>query len=113
MHTSAFLPYTQKTGVKVVEGTFGDEVDIVTKVKTSNPGEFNVMKEEVESLGVKILLDPRYKGKVAGDFEMQQRVWYAALQSGQDPNNIVDLDAVWDKARQSRDQVKKKRNLRG
>lgn len=174
MHTSAFLPYTQKTGVKVVEGTFGDEVDIVTKVKTSNPGEFNVIhsggvdwykryvdlgwgseineasipnlklvmptmldalrkvtpkaisavpydygtsgiayntkyitKEEVESLGVKILLDPRYKGKVAGDFEMQQRVWYAALQSGQDPNNIVDLDAVWDKARQSRDQVKK------
>lgn len=43
MHTSAFLPYTQKTGVKVVEGTFGDEVDIVTKVKTSNPGEFNVI----------------------------------------------------------------------
>src|SRR5512146_1334006 len=37
LHKNAFLPYTQKTGIKVVEGTFGDEVDILTKVKTSNP----------------------------------------------------------------------------
>ncbi|MEA2779293.1 MAG: spermidine/putrescine transport system substrate-binding protein, partial [Rhodospirillaceae bacterium] len=174
MHKSAFLPYTQKTGVKVVEGTFGDEIDILTKVKTSNPGDFNVIhssgvdwykryvdlgwgselnegnipnlklvmapmldalrkvtpkalsavpydygtsgiayntkyisKDEVEKLGPNILLDKRYKGKIAGDYEMQQRVWYGALQSGQDPNNIGDIDAVWAKVRESRDLVKK------
>jgi spermidine/putrescine transport system substrate-binding protein len=174
LHKNAFVPYSQKTGIKVVEGTFGDEVDILTKVKTSNPGDFNVIhsagvdwykryvdlgwnstlneanipnlklvmtamldayhkvtpgtlsaapydfgtsgiayntkyisKEEVEQLGPNILLQEKYKGKIAGDYEMQQRVWYAALQSGQDPNNIKDMDAVWDKCRQSRDLVKK------
>jgi spermidine/putrescine transport system substrate-binding protein len=174
MHKAAFVPFSQKTGVKVVEGTFGDEIDILTKVKTSNPGDFNIIhssgvdwykryvdlgwnseineanipnlkllmpamiepyrkvtpkalscapydfgtsgiayntkyisKDEVEKLGPNILLDPRYKGKVAGDYEMQQRVWYGALQSGQDPNNIKDIDAVWEKCRQSRDLVKK------
>jgi spermidine/putrescine transport system substrate-binding protein len=174
MHKSAFLPYTEKTGVKVVEGTFGDEIDILTKVKTSNPGDFNIVhssgvdwykryvdlgwgselneanipnlklvmptmldalrkvtpkalsavpydfgtsgiayntkyisKDEVEKLGANILLDKRYKGKIAGDYEMQQRVWYGALQSGQDPNNIKDIEAVWAKVRESRDLVKK------
>ena len=38
---------------------------------------------------------------------MQTRVWYGALQTGQNPNDIKDIDAVWDKARESRDLVKK------
>lgn len=36
----ALQPYTAKTGIKVVQGTFGDESEILTKVKTANPGEF-------------------------------------------------------------------------
>ena len=31
----AFQPYTAKSGVKVVQGTFGDENEIITKMKTS------------------------------------------------------------------------------
>jgi Spermidine/putrescine-binding periplasmic protein len=43
LHNNAFVPFTQKTGVKVVEGTFGDEIDILTKVKAGNPGDYNVI----------------------------------------------------------------------
>ena len=38
---------------------------------------------------------------------MTTRVWYAALATGQDPNNIKDMDAVWAKVRESRDLAKK------
>ena len=39
----AFQPYTKKTGIKVVQRTFGDENEIITKVKTSKPGDFQVV----------------------------------------------------------------------
>lgn len=39
----AFQPYTAKTGIKVVQGTFGDESEILTRVKTSTPGEFQII----------------------------------------------------------------------
>ena len=38
---------------------------------------------------------------------MTTRVWYAALQTGQNPNDIKDMDAVWAKVRESRDLAKK------
>lgn len=41
----AFQPYTKKTGIKVVQGTFGDENEIITKVKTSKPGDFQVVHD--------------------------------------------------------------------
>jgi spermidine/putrescine transport system substrate-binding protein len=169
----AFQPYTKKTGLKVVQGTFGDENEIITKVKTSNPGDFqivhssgveyykkyvdggwvseineanipnmvNVMTamiepfrkmtpklsavpydygttgiayntkvispEEAKEKGVNLLIDKKYAGKIGGFSEMNTRVWYGALQSGQSPNDIKDIEAVWAKARESRDLVKK------
>jgi spermidine/putrescine transport system substrate-binding protein len=39
----AFQPYTAKTGIKVVQGTFGDENEIITKIKTAKPGDFQVV----------------------------------------------------------------------
>jgi spermidine/putrescine transport system substrate-binding protein len=173
LHKNAFEPYTKKTGIKVVEGTFGDENEIVTKVKTANPGDYQVIhssgieyykryvdlgvtseldesripnlklvmpalmepfrkltpklsaapydygttgiayntkvisKEEAEAKGAMLLIDPKYKGKIGGYGDMETRVWYGALQSNQDPNSIKDMDAVWAKARESRDLVKK------
>jgi len=169
----AFQPYTKKTGLKVVQGTFGDENEIITKVKTSNPGDFqivhssgveyykkyvdggwvseineanipnmvNVMAamiepfrkmtpklsavpydygttgiayntkvispEEAKEKGVNLLIDKKYAGKIGGFSEMNTRVWYGALQSGQSPNDVKDIEAVWAKARESRDLVKK------
>ncbi|TXH34155.1 MAG: extracellular solute-binding protein [Rhodospirillaceae bacterium] len=41
-HNNAFPPYTEKTGVKVVEGEFGDTDEFLSLVKASQPGEYNV-----------------------------------------------------------------------
>lgn len=61
----------------------------------------------VERAGVNALIDTRYKGKIGGDMNWAQRIWYAALQSNQNPNDIRDMNAVWDKVRQSKDVVLK------
>jgi spermidine/putrescine transport system substrate-binding protein len=169
----AFQPYSKKTGLKVVQGTFGDENEVITKIKTSNPGDFqivhssgveyykkyvdggwvseineanipnmaNVMTAMIEPFrkltpklsavpydygttgiayntkvisdaeakekGVNLLIDKKYAGKIGGYQEMNTRVWYAALQSGQNPNDIKDIDAVWAKVREARDITKK------
>ena len=39
----AFQPYTAKTGRKVVQGTFDDENVVLTKIKSSNPGDFQII----------------------------------------------------------------------
>ena len=169
----AFQPYTAKTGIKVTQGTFGDESEILTKVKTATPGEFQVIhssgveyykryadgglltkineanipnmknvmtamiepfrqitpdlscvpydygttgiayntkvisEEEAKEKGAMLLVDPKYQGKIGGFGDMVTRVWYAALQTGQDPNSIGDIEAVWAKIREQRDMVKK------
>jgi len=169
----AFQPYTKKTGLKVVQGTFGDENEVITKVKTSNPGDFqiihssgteyykkyvdggwvseineanipnmvNVMAamiepfrkltpklsavpydygttgiayntkaispEEAKEKGANLLIDKKYAGKIGGFGDKNTRVWYAALQTGQSPNDIKDIEAVWAKVRESRDMAKK------
>jgi spermidine/putrescine transport system substrate-binding protein len=169
----AFQPYTAKTGIKVVQGTFGDESEIVTKVKTANPGDFQIIhssgveyykryvdggfvseineanipnmqyvmqamiepfrkmtpklscvpydygttgiayntkvisEAEAKEKGAKLLIDPKYQGKIGGYGDMVTRVWYAALATGQNPNDIKDVDAIWETVRTSRDLVKK------
>lgn len=169
----AFQPYTAKSGIKVVQGTFGDENEIITKIKTSKEGDYQIVHssgvnyyikyvqagynseineanipnmanvltamiepfrkitpklsavpydygttgiaynttvispEEAKAQGAKLLADPKYAGKVGGYADMTTRVWYAALATGQDPNNIADMDAVWAKVRETRDLAKK------
>ena len=169
----AFQPYTKKTGLKVVQGTFGDENEIITKVKTANPGDFqiihssgveyykkyvdggclseineanipnlaNVMpamiepfrkmtpklsaapydygttgiayntkvisQDEAKEKGANLLIDKKYEDKIGGFGDKNTRVWYAALQSGQNPNDVKDIEAVWAKVRESRDLTKK------
>lgn len=169
----AFQPYTTKTKIKVVQGTFGDEDEIITKIKTSKPGDYQVIHssgvnyyikyvnggltseineanipnmanvlqpmidpfrkltpklsavpydygttgiayntkvispEEAKEKGAALLLDKKYAGKVGGYDDMTTRVWYAALATGQDPNNLKDMDAIWAKVRETRDLAKK------
>ena len=169
----AFQPYTAKTKVKVVQGTFGDEDEIITKIKTAKPGDYQVIHssgvnyyikyvnggltseineanipnmanvlqpmiepfrkltpklsavpydygttgiayntkvispEEAKEKGAQLLLDKKYAGKVGGYDDMTTRVWYAALATGQDPNNIKDMDTIWAKVRETRDLAKK------
>jgi spermidine/putrescine transport system substrate-binding protein len=169
----AFQPYTKKTGCKVVQGTFDDENVVLTKIKSANPGDYQVIhssgveyykkyidggytseineanipnmvnvmasmiepfrkmtpklscvpydygttgiayntkvitKEEAEEKGANLLVDPKYKGKIGAYGDMVTRVWYASLQTGQDPNNAKDMEAVWAKVREARDLTKK------
>ncbi|HWA44978.1 MAG TPA: extracellular solute-binding protein [Hypericibacter adhaerens] len=169
----AFQPYTAKTGIKVVQGTFDDESVVITKIKSASPGDFqiihssgveyykkyvdngwvseineanipnlaNVMaamiepfrkmtpklscapydygttgiayntkyisEAEAKEKGANLLVDPKYKGKIGAYGDMVTRVWYASLQTGQNPNDAKDMDAVWAKVREARDLTKK------
>ncbi len=68
----------------------------------------HVTKEEAEALGANLLLKKELKGKIGGwGGDWANRAWYGALQSGQDPNNIKDWDAIWSKVREHRDLVLK------
>ncbi len=67
-----------------------------------------VSEEKAKELGANLLLDKELKGKIGGwGGDWANRAWYGALQTNQDPNNIQDWDAVWDKAREHRDLVLK------
>lgn len=166
----AFDPYTEKTGVKVVDGTFGGGDEYLSRVKASQPGEYNIAHlsgvfdyaryvnldlgstldeskipnlefvipkltevfrkvtdgklscvpydygttglaynrkyisdDEMKEKGAKILIDEKYKGKIGGWSDWRTRIWYASLQTGQDPNNATDMDAVWAAIRTNRD----------
>lgn len=41
-HNFAFPPFTEKTGIKVAEGEFGDTDEFLTLVRAAQPGEYNV-----------------------------------------------------------------------
>jgi spermidine/putrescine transport system substrate-binding protein len=166
----AFKPYTDKTGIEVVDGTFGSGDEYLSRIKASQPGEYNIAHlsgvfdyvryhnldyssqlnednipnlqnvivalqdvlrgvsggtlsavpydygttslaynrkhisdDEMKEKGAMLLIDEAYKGKIGGWGEWKTRIWYGALQTGQDPNNIQDMDAVWDAIRQHRD----------
>lgn len=67
-----------------------------------------VSEEKALELGANLLLDKELKGKIGGwGGDWANRAWYGALQSNQDPNDIQDWDAVWDKAREHRELVLK------
>lgn len=173
----AFKPFTEATGIKVIDGEFGDMNSFLTRVKASYPpgGEFNIAhlsavfdyarytnlgfssvldeskipnlanvmesmirplreitkgtlsavpydlgqtgiayntqhisKEKAEKLGASLLWDKELKGKLGsweGDF--RTNMWYAALHTGQSPNNITDLKAIWEALREQRGLIKK------
>jgi len=166
----AFDPYTAKTGIEVVDGTFSGGDEYLAQVRASQPGEYNlahlsgvfdyaryrnfdlttelnldnipnfdlvmsslvepyraitpdalsgvpydygttglaynraqISDEEMQEKGARILLDAAYEGKIGGWSDWRTRVWYGALQTGQDPNDIQDMEAVWDAIRTHRD----------
>ncbi len=166
----AFDPYTGKTGIEVVDGTFSGGDEYLAQVRASQPGEYNIAHlsgvfdyaryrnfdltteldlanipnfelvmtrlvepyraitpdalsavpynygttglaynrahlsdEEMQEKGARILIDAAYEGKIGGWSDWRTRIWYGALQTGQDPNDIQDMDAVWDAIRQHRD----------
>jgi spermidine/putrescine transport system substrate-binding protein len=67
-----------------------------------------IPKEKAESLGASLLYDKSLKGKL-GSWEGDHitNMWYAALHTGQDPNNITDEKAVWAALKEQRGLIKK------
>lgn len=67
-----------------------------------------ISEAEAQELGADLLLMQKYKGKIGGwGGDWANRAWFGALQSGQNPNDIQDWDAVWDKVREHRELVAK------
>jgi len=67
-----------------------------------------ISREKAEKLGASLLFDKSLKGKLGswgGDF--RTNMWYAALHTGQNPNNIKDLDAVWNALKEQQGLMKK------
>lgn len=175
-HKYAFEPFTKATGVKVVEGEFGNMDTYLTRVKASFPpgGEFNlahlsgvfdyaryvnlgyqvvldeskipnlknvmpalmapyraitsgtlsaapydygqtglayntkhVPKDKADKLGAGLLFDKDLSGKLGSFDDWRTNIWYAALHTGQNPNEIKDLEAVWAALREQRKLMKK------
>jgi spermidine/putrescine transport system substrate-binding protein len=67
-----------------------------------------ISRKKAEKLGASLLWDQELKGKMGswgGDF--RTNMWYAALHTGQNPNNMTDLKAIWAALREQRDLMKK------
>ncbi|MFO7714253.1 extracellular solute-binding protein [Desulfosarcina sp.] len=172
----AFNPFTKATGIKVVDGEFGDMDTYLTRVKASFPpgGEFNlahlsgvfdyaryvglgydvaldeskipnlkyvmtammepyrkitngklsavpydygqtgiayntkyISKDKAEKMGASLLWDKDLNKKLGSWGDWRTNIWYAALHTGQNPNNITDLDAMWNALRQQVPMIKK------
>lgn len=63
----------------------------------------HISDEEAREKGAGLLIDEAYKGRIGGWSDWRTRIWYGALQTGQDPNNIEDMEAVWNAIRTHRD----------
>ena len=61
-----------------------------------------ISDEEAQEMGAMLTMHPDHQGRIGGWSEWVTRIWYGALHTGQDPNNIGDIDAVWEKLREHR-----------
>jgi len=67
----------------------------------------HISEVEMKEKGADILVDEKYKGKIGGWGDWRTRLWYGALQTDQNPNDIKNLESAWDKVREHRDLVLK------
>jgi spermidine/putrescine transport system substrate-binding protein len=66
-----------------------------------------VTKDKAEKAGASLLWDKELKGKLGSFNDWRTNIWYAALHTGQNPNNISDLKTIWQALREQRDLMKK------
>jgi spermidine/putrescine transport system substrate-binding protein len=66
-----------------------------------------ISKEKAEGMGVNLLWEKSLKGKLGNVNMWRDNIWYAALKSGQDPNNIQDIDTCWSLLREQQKLMKK------
>ncbi len=61
-----------------------------------------VSDDYAHEMGARMLVDPQWKGKIGSYQDWREQIWFAALATDQDPNDIKDMDAVWDSMRKHR-----------
>jgi spermidine/putrescine transport system substrate-binding protein len=67
-----------------------------------------VSKEKAEELGAGLLWDKELNNRLGGwGDDHRTNIWYAALHTGQNPNDIQDMDAVWNALREQREMIRK------
>jgi len=66
-----------------------------------------IKKEKAEKLGASLLWDKDLNKKLGSWGDWRTNIWYAALHTGQNPNDIKDMTAVWDALKVQREMVKK------
>lgn len=66
-----------------------------------------ISKDKAEKMGAALLWDKGLKGKLGSWGDWRTNIWYAALYTGQYPNDIKDMDAIWAALREQRDLIKK------
>ncbi len=132
-HLSAVYDYARYTelgfGVALDEGKIPNMKNVMTKMtdtlKAISGGTLSavpydigqtgiayntekISKERAEKLGAALLWEKDLKGKLGSwGADFRTNMWYAALYTGQSPNNITDLNAVWDALKEQRGLMKK------
>ncbi|MBW1979173.1 MAG: extracellular solute-binding protein [Deltaproteobacteria bacterium] len=66
-----------------------------------------ISKDKAEKAGAAVLWDKNLKGKLGSWGDWRTNIWYAALYTGQNPNNIKDMKAIWTALRDQRKLIKK------
>jgi len=66
-----------------------------------------ISKADAEKLGADLLWHKDLKDKLGSWTDWRTNIWYAALKTGQSPNDIQDMDAVWDALRAQQKMMKK------
>ncbi|MBW2431776.1 MAG: extracellular solute-binding protein [Deltaproteobacteria bacterium] len=66
-----------------------------------------VSKDKAEKSGASLLWDKELKGKLGSFSDWRTNIWYAALHTGQNPNNITDIKTVWKVLKEQRGMMKK------
>lgn len=66
-----------------------------------------ISKEKAEKLGAGLLWDKELNKKLGAWTDWRTNIWYAALYTGQSPNDVKDEKAMWDALRKQREMMKK------
>ena len=66
-----------------------------------------ISKAKAEKLGAALLWDKDLNKKLGSWGDWRTNIWYAALKTGQNPNNIKDMKAVWNALKVQQKMIKK------
>jgi len=67
----------------------------------------HISKDKADKLGASLLWDKELDGKLGSWGDWRTNIWYGALHTKQNPNDIKDLNAVWDALKAQQKMIKK------